>query len=119
MLEPETSVALQADLKRVGIDLKVENVTKAKQDELVIANQYDVGGIRWVYNDPAVLRIPFNSGNIPEPGKFKFNWMRWTNPELDKTLTAAGAAASPEERGEALCGCAEDDHGRGRVHADP
>jgi peptide/nickel transport system substrate-binding protein len=98
LLEPETSVALQADLKRVGIDLKVENVTKAKQDELVIANQYDVGGIRWVYNDPAVLRIPFDSGNIPEPGKFKFNWMRWKNEELDKTLIAAGVASSPEER---------------------
>ena len=93
MLEPETSVALQADLKRVGIDLKVENVTKAKQDELILANDYDVGGIRWVYNDPAVLRIPFNSGNIPEPGKFKFNWMRWSNPELDKPLADAGTGS--------------------------
>ncbi|MBM6581869.1 hypothetical protein ILT44_16855 [Microvirga sp. BT689] len=98
LLEPETSVALQADLKRVGIDLKVENVTKAKQDELIINNQYDVGGIRWVYNDPSVLRIPFDSGNIPEPGKFKFNWMRWKSPELDKVLAAASTAASLEER---------------------
>jgi peptide/nickel transport system substrate-binding protein len=98
LLEPETSVALQADLKRVGIDLKVENVTKAKQDELIIGNQYDVGGIRWVYNDPAVMRIPFDSNNIPEPGKFKFNWMRWKNPDLDALLAAAGTAASPEER---------------------
>jgi peptide/nickel transport system substrate-binding protein len=98
LLEPETSVAVQADLKRVGIDLKVENVTKAKQDELILSNAYDVGGIRWVFNDPSVLRIPFTTANIPEPTKFKFNWMRWSNPALDELLVKAGAAATPAER---------------------
>jgi peptide/nickel transport system substrate-binding protein len=98
LLEPETSVALQAELKRVGIDLKVENVTKAKQDELILSNGYDIGAIRWVYNDAAVLQIPFTTGNIPEPGKFKFNWMRWSNPELDALLAKAGTAASQSER---------------------
>ena len=57
LLEPDTSIAMQADLKRVGIDLKVETVTKAKQDKLILSNAYDVGGIRWVYNDPAVLQF--------------------------------------------------------------
>ena len=98
LLEPETSVAMQADLKRVGIDLKVENVTKAKQDELILSNGYDVGGIRWVYNDAAVLGIPFTTANIPEPGKFKFNWMRWSNPALDELLARAGTAATQAER---------------------
>lgn len=98
LLEPETSVALQAAVKASGIDLKVENVTKAFQDELILSNGYDAAGIRWVHNDPAVLRIPFHSQNIPEPGKFKFNWMRWANPELDETLAAAAAAGSAEER---------------------
>ena len=98
LLEPETSVAVQADLKRVGIDLKVENVTKAKQDELILSNGYDVGGIRWVYNDAAVLQIPFTTANIPEPGKFKFNWMRWSDPALDRLLVSAGTAASQAER---------------------
>ncbi len=32
------------------------------------------------------MRIPFDSNNIPEPGKFKFNWMRWKNPDLDALL---------------------------------
>ena len=98
LLEPETSVALQADVKRVGIDLKVEDVTKAKQDELILNNGYDIGAIRWVYNDAAVLQIPFTTGNIPEPGKFKFNWMRWSNPELDALLAKAGAAATQADR---------------------
>ncbi len=98
LLEPDTSVALQADLKRVGIDLKVENVTKAKQDELILSNGYDIGAIRWVYNDAAVLGIPFTTANIPEPGKFKFNWMRWSNPALDDLLARAGTAATADER---------------------
>ena len=97
LLEPETSVALQADLKRVGIDLKVENVTKAKQDELILSNGYDVGAIRWVFNDPSVLQIPFTTANIPGPNKFKFNWMRWSDPALDALLAKAGAAATPAE----------------------
>jgi len=98
LLEPETSVALQADVKRVGIDLKVEDVTKAKQDELILNNGYDIGAIRWVYNDAAVLQIPFATGNIPEPGKFKFNWMRWSNPDLDALLAKAGAASTQADR---------------------
>lgn len=97
LLEPETSVAMQADLKRVGIDLKVENVTKARQDELIMSNGYDMGGIRWVMNDPAVLRIPFHSTNIPGPGKFKFNWMHWASPELDAAIDKAAAAATADD----------------------
>ncbi len=97
LLEPETSVALQAELKKVGIDLLVENVTKARQDELILSNEYDMGGIRWVYNSPTVLAIPFTSGNIPEPGVFKFNWMRWDNPEFDAKLEAAAMATSEDE----------------------
>ena len=94
MLEPDTAVSLQAKAKEVGIDLAVEVVTKAKQDELILSNNYDMGEIRWVYNSPSVLVIPFSSANIPEPGKFKFNWMRWNEPMLDETLETAAVATS-------------------------
>lgn len=97
LLEPETAVSLQAKAKEVGIDLAVEIVTKAKQDELVLSNNYDIGEIRWVYNSPSVLEIPFSSTNIPEPGKFKFNWMRWNSPELDAIFEKASVATSREE----------------------
>jgi peptide/nickel transport system substrate-binding protein len=98
LLEPETAVAVQAKVKEVGFDLNVENVTKAKQDEVVMSNGEDIGEIRWVYNSPSVLRIPFNSENIPEPGKFKFNWMHWASPELDDLLAKAEAATTEDER---------------------
>lgn len=99
LLEPDTCVAIQGEVKRVGIDLKVENVLKQKQDELIFANDYDVLPIRWVNNSASVLNIPFISANIPEPGKFKFNWARWADPKLDKLLADAGSASSPTEAG--------------------
>jgi peptide/nickel transport system substrate-binding protein len=98
LLEPDTGVAIQADLKRVGIDMRVETVTKSRQDELILTNKYDVGGIRWVYNDASVLSIPFTSGNIPAPGKFKFNWMHYADPALDKVIGDAGMATTADER---------------------
>jgi peptide/nickel transport system substrate-binding protein len=98
MLEPDTGVAIQAAVKKVGIDFKVDTVTKARQDELVMSNQYDAGAIRWVMNDAAALRIPFHSSNIPGPGKFKFNWMHWASPDLDAMLAKAESAATIEDR---------------------
>jgi peptide/nickel transport system substrate-binding protein len=98
LLEPETAVAIQAEVKRVGIDLKVEVVLKAKQDEDILNNNYDVLAIRWVLNDPAVLAIPFHTRNIPEPGKFKFNWSRYSDKKLDTLLDNGAAAASNAER---------------------
>jgi peptide/nickel transport system substrate-binding protein len=98
LLEPDTSVAVQAEWKRIGVDLKVENVTKARQDELILSNGYDIGAIRWVYNDAAVLQIPFTTANIPAPGKFKFNWMRLSDPKLDEVIAAAGTASSQADR---------------------
>lgn len=98
LLEPDTAVAVQGEVAKVGFDLKVENVLKARQDELIFANDYDLLVIRWVSNDPGVLIIPFHTRNIPAPGKFAFNWARWSDPTLDQLLEDAEAATSPDER---------------------
>ena len=100
LLEPDTAIAVQADVKRVGFDVRVENVMKARQDELIFANDYDLLVIRWVSNDPGVLSIPFHSRNIVEPGKFKFNWSHYADPAMDKLLTKAESAGTAEERDE-------------------
>ena len=100
LLEPETAVAMQADVRDVGINMQVENVLKARQDELIFANDYDFLVIRWVSNDPGVMIIPFHSRNIPEPGSFKFNWARYSNPELDSLLEEGEAAETVAEREE-------------------
>ena len=96
LLEPDTCVAIQGYANKVGFDVNVEVVMKARQDELIFANDYDMLVIRWVSLDPGVLIIPFHSRNIPQPGKFKFNWARYANAELDQLLEDAESAETQE-----------------------
>jgi len=91
-------VAVQAELKKVGIDLNVENVTKARQDELIMNNQYEAGLVRWVATDPSVLGILMHTTNIPAPGYFKFNWQHFSSSVVDGMLAKAESATSPSER---------------------
>ena len=100
LTNPDVAVALQSEARRVGFDMTVENVLKQRQDELLMNNQYEMGVLRWVYNGPDVLRIPFLSTNIPVPGKFKFNWGRIADPALDAMIERAGNAKTPAERNE-------------------
>jgi len=46
LLEPDTCVAIQGYAKKVGFDVNVEVVMKARQDELIFANGYDMLVIR-------------------------------------------------------------------------
>ena len=98
LLEPDTCVSIQAYANKVGFDVNVEVVMKARQDELIFANDYDMMVIRWVSLDPGVLIIPFHSRNIPAPGKFKFNWSRYSSPELDQLLEDAESAETQETK---------------------
>jgi peptide/nickel transport system substrate-binding protein len=98
LLEPDLEVAVQAAVRDVGIKLNVETVTKARQDEMVMHGQYNIGEIRWVAVDPSVLDIPFSSRNIPAPGKFKFNWSRFGSPELDRMLRQADGQIDVAQR---------------------
>lgn len=102
LLEPDLEVAVQAAAKDVGIKLNVETVTKARQDEMVMHGQYNIGEIRWVAVDPSVLDIPFSSRNIPAPGKFKFNWSRFGSPELDRLLRVADGQIDSKQRARTL-----------------
>ena len=90
--------AVQAELRKVGIDLAVENVTKARQDELIMNNQYEAGLVRWVATDPGVLGILMHTDNIPAPGYFKFNWQHYSSSVVDGLLADAESATTPAER---------------------
>ena len=102
LLEPELAVPIQAAVKEAGINLRVETVTKAKQDELILTNAHEVLVVRWVAVDPSVLGILFFSHNIPAPGKFKFNWAHFGSPELDRMLRQAEGAVDPTRRSQIL-----------------
>lgn len=98
-LEPDLGVAVQAAAKDIGFKVNIQRVTQARRDELLIGNEYHLADLRWVAVDPSILKIPFASTNIPAPGKFKFNWARYSDPKLDKLLADAESATSPTEAG--------------------
>lgn len=97
-LHPEFMPAVQGELKKVGIDMQIENVTGSREVDLAMNNQYEVMLVRWVAIDPSVLEVLLYSGNIPAPGYFKFNQQRYADPYIDQLLADAEAAATPEMR---------------------
>jgi peptide/nickel transport system substrate-binding protein len=97
-LEPDTAVDIQAQLKKIGFDLKIEIITFAKRDELVMNNQNGIQPLRWIAGDPSLLEIQFHSRNIPTPGYNKFNYARLRNPELDSLLERAAGAGDAKQR---------------------
>ncbi|SDD48486.1 peptide/nickel transport system substrate-binding protein [Sphingomonas sp. YR710] len=97
-IEPELGVAIQAQARRAGFDIRIEQVTRQKQDELMFGNGYDLLSQRWDHNDASVLEIPFLSRNIPVPGRYSFNWARIHDPALDAMLGAAAEATTQERR---------------------
>jgi peptide/nickel transport system substrate-binding protein len=97
LLEPEMGVVLQAQARKVGFDLRIEQVTSERQQELIFANAYDLLSLRWTLPDAQVLDVPFLSKNVPHIGKFSFNWSRYQSPALDEMLAQA-ASSPPSER---------------------
>lgn len=47
-LEPDTAIEIQAVAKRVGIELKVETITFARNQQLVFDNAFDALPVRWI-----------------------------------------------------------------------
>ena len=95
---PEVGVAAQADLKKIGFDLKVETITGPRWDELVFAGQHEINPLRWIAADPSLLEVMFHSRNLPEPGRFRFNLGSLADPALDKLLEQAGGEMDPAKR---------------------
>jgi peptide/nickel transport system substrate-binding protein len=93
LLEPRIGVVLQANAREVGFDLKIEQVTHERQEELIFRNAYDLLSLHWSLNDASVLEVPFLSANVPAPGRFSFNWSRYQDPALDQLLHGAAASA--------------------------
>jgi peptide/nickel transport system substrate-binding protein len=92
LLEPRIGVVLQAYALKAGFDLRIEQVTHERQEELIFANAYDLLSLHWNLNDASVLDVPFRSTNVPGPGRFSFNWSRYQDSTLDDLLTQAAAS---------------------------
>jgi peptide/nickel transport system substrate-binding protein len=105
-LEPDTAVEIQARLRRVGFDIRVETITLARNVELVFANTYDMLPVRWIQADPMCLENIFSSTNITSPGHYRYNWMHLSDPKL-QTLLAEGRAETDPAKRDAIYGQAQ------------
>lgn len=97
-LEPDTAVDIQAQLKKLGFEIKVEIITVARRDELAMTAQNGIMPLRFISGDPSVLEIMFHSRNIPAPSYHKFNYGRLNNPALDKLMEDAASQGDPARR---------------------
>jgi peptide/nickel transport system substrate-binding protein len=95
---PEVAVSIQDDLRKVGIQLAVERVTKPKQDEYILNNEYHVLALALLFADPSGMSWYLHSRNTPSPGKFKFGWSRHRFAQIDRLLDEADTALDPERR---------------------
>jgi peptide/nickel transport system substrate-binding protein len=85
--------SVQASLRDVGIDLKVDPLERAAAREAYNQNRYDISFMWFSYGDPDVLRTIFHSANVNA-----FNRARYQVPEVDKMLEDAAGLTDAAKR---------------------
>jgi peptide/nickel transport system substrate-binding protein len=85
--------SVQASLRDVGIDLKVDPLERAAAREAFNQNRYDVSFMWFSYGDPDVLRTIFHSENVNA-----FNRARYQVPEVDSMLDEAAGLTDASKR---------------------
>ncbi len=92
------SSVIQQDLRKVGIDLDVRTYEFATLYADVLSGNFQLFTLQWTAGalaDPDILRRVFHSKQAPPDG---FNRGRYSNPEVDAALDAAGDAQDPAQR---------------------
>lgn len=87
------ATSVQASLRDVGIDLKVDPLERAAAREAYSQNRYDISFMWFSYGDPDVLRTIFHSDNVEA-----FNRARYQVPEVDKMLVDAAGSTDSAKR---------------------
>jgi len=92
------ATAIQQDLAKVGIALDVRSYEQATLFSDLVRGDFQLSNPQWVGGavlDPDILRRVFHSTQVPPAG---FNRGRYSNPEVDRLLDLATAAASEADR---------------------
>ncbi|MHC6225873.1 ABC transporter substrate-binding protein [Pseudomonas sp. X10] len=93
------SVAVQADLKKVGFDMPIEVLPLTRVTERRYAGQFDaMGGGYWHTNTPDGLFILYHSQAIPSGKLIGQNVGRFRDPLLDRVLGEARRSTDPARR---------------------
>jgi peptide/nickel transport system substrate-binding protein len=85
--------SIQASLRDVGIDVRVNPLERAAYNEERVQNRYDANFVWFPYGDPDVLRTIFHSANINA-----FNRAKYQVPEVDRMLEEAAATIDAARR---------------------
>ncbi len=85
--------SVQASLRDVGIDLKVDPLERAAARDAYDQNRYDVSFMWFSYGDPDVLRTLFHSANVKA-----FNRAQYQVPEVDQMLEQAAGLTDLTKR---------------------
>lgn len=88
--------ALQADLKKVGLELKLVPLDAAAYEPVRNAGKYGLIGFAWGGGDPDLLRVLFDSTQLFDDGGD--NAARLDDPQVDAALHAGGATTDVAKR---------------------
>jgi peptide/nickel transport system substrate-binding protein len=102
MLDPvPMGTAIQADLKAVGFDVKIETYewnTFLGKVNPGLEGKADMAEMAWMTNDPDTLPyLALRTEAWPDKGGFNSGY--YSNPEVDKLLEKARASSDQAERG--------------------
>jgi peptide/nickel transport system substrate-binding protein len=101
MLEPVLmGTAIQADLRRVGIQATIESYewnTFLSRVNAGLGDAADMAEMAWMTNDPHILpALTLHSNALPERGGFNSGY--YTNAAVDSLLDEARVTTDPEAR---------------------
>ena len=85
--------SIQASLRDIGIDMKVNPLERAAYNEARLQNKSDANFVWFPYGDPDVLRTIFHSANVGA-----FNRAKYRVPEVDRMLEDAAATIDLAKR---------------------
>jgi len=91
--QSQAAQIVQAMLKDIGIDIKLQTMEPATLIEKATKGQYDLAFLSYTYNDPDILYLLFHSSQIGG-----LNHIRVKNPELDVLLEKGRTTMDTEER---------------------
>lgn len=90
---------IQANLKTVGIEVRIELLDLSSWYAALAANEYELVSAPYTKVGPDVLRILYHSdGIVPAPSGYFANHAQVNDPAVDAALTAASQTGDPAER---------------------
>ncbi len=97
-VNPRISEAMQADLRKVGIDLKIQLWDATVAWGKLATQEFDAFYMAYPYvTATEALNLYFASRQVPTP-----NRMNWKDPKTDELLKAAATATDDKARKEAI-----------------